>query len=128
MRELDLRDIELSKMTQSVPLGIMLGLFLCKQFGVVIFTYLAVKLNLAHIPKCTTWTQIYGISVLTGIGFTMSLFIDSLAFVDDTTYFYTDRLAILIASVVSGKFRLLEITICKTKKSLWNIISSNKLL
>ncbi len=112
----DLRDIDFSKMTQGVPLGIMLGLFLGKQFGVFIFTYLAVKLNLAHIPKCTTWTQIYGISVLTGIGFTMSLFIDSLAFMDDTTYFYTDRLAILIASLFSGILGYLILRFAKAKK------------
>ncbi len=113
----DLRDIDFSKMTQGVPLGIMLGLFLGKQLGVFIFSFLAVKLNLAKLPKCTTWLQIYGISVLTGIGFTMSLFIDSLAFEDDTTYFYTDRLAILIGSIFSGILGYLILRFAKSKKA-----------
>ncbi|WP_428024245.1 Na+/H+ antiporter NhaA [Arcobacter sp.] len=113
----DLRDIDFSKMTQGVPLGIMLGLFFGKQLGVFIFSFLAVKLNLAKLPKCTTWLQIYGISVLTGIGFTMSLFIDSLAFEDDTTYFYTDRLAILIGSIFSGILGYLILRFAKSKKA-----------
>ncbi|WP_428027132.1 Na+/H+ antiporter NhaA [Arcobacter sp.] len=113
----DLRDIDFSKMTQGVPLGIILGLFLGKQLGVFIFSFLAVKLNLAKLPKCTTWLQIYGISVLTGIGFTMSLFIDSLAFEDDTTYFYTDRLAILIGSIFSGILGYLILRFAKSKKA-----------
>ncbi len=113
----DLRNIDFTKMTHGVPLGIMLGLFLGKQFGVFIFTYLAVKLKLAKIPKCTTWIQIYGIAVLTGIGFTMSLFIDSLAFSDDTKYFYTDRLAILIGSIFSGILGYLILRFSKSKKA-----------
>ena len=112
----DLRDIDFSKLTQGVPLGIMLGLFLGKQLGVFTFTFLAVKLKLATIPKSTTWLQIYGVSVLTGIGFTMSLFIDSLAFVDDTTYFYTDRLAILIGSLFSGILGYLILRFAKPRK------------
>jgi len=112
----DLRDIDFSKLTQGVPLGIMLGLFLGKQLGVFTFTFLAVKLKLATIPKSTTWLQIYGVSVLTGIGFTMSLFIDSLAFVDDTTYFYTDRLAILIGSLFSGIVGYLILRFAKPRK------------
>jgi NhaA family Na+:H+ antiporter len=113
----DLRNIDFTKMTHGVPLGIMLGLFFGKQLGVFIFTFLAVKFNLAQIPKCTTWIQIYGISVLAGIGFTMSLFIDSLAFADDTSYFYTDRLAILIGSVFSGIFGYLILRFAKSKKA-----------
>lgn len=113
----DLRDIDFTKMTQGVPLGIMLGLFFGKQLGVFIFTFIAVKLKLAKIPKCTTWLQIYGISALTGIGFTMSLFIDSLAFVDDTSYFYTDRLAILIASLFSGILGYLILRFAKSRKA-----------
>lgn len=113
----DLRDIDFTKMTEGVPLGIMLGLFFGKQFGVFIFTYLAVKLKLAKIPKCTNWTQIYGIAALTGIGFTMSLFIDSLAFMDDTRYFYTDRLAILIGSLFSGILGYLILRFAKSQKA-----------
>jgi len=112
----DLREIDFTKMTHGVPLGIMLGLFFGKQLGVFLFSFIAVKLKLANIPKCTTWLQIYGIAVLTGIGFTMSLFIDSLAFNDDTRYFYTDRLAILIGSLFSGIFGYLILRFAKSKK------------
>ncbi|WP_419766078.1 MAG: Na+/H+ antiporter NhaA [Arcobacter sp.] len=113
----DLRDIDFTKMTEGVPLGIMLGLFFGKQFGVFIFTYFAVKLKLAKIPKCTNWIQIYGIAALTGIGFTMSLFIDSLAFMDDTSYFYTDRLAILIGSLFSAILGYLILRFAKSQKA-----------
>lgn len=112
----DLRELNFSKLTQGVPLGIILGLFIGKQVGVFVFTFVAVKLNLAKLPKCTTWMQIYGISVLTGIGFTMSLFINSLAFSDDTIYAYTDRLAILIGSILSGILGYLILRFSKSKK------------
>lgn len=99
---IDFRTLDLSLMFESVPLGIVLGLFLGKQIGVFAFTFIAVKLKWTKLPRCTSWAQIYGVSVLAGIGFTMSLFIDSLAFVDNTIFLSTDRLAILVASVLSG--------------------------
>lgn len=63
-----------------VPVGIMLGLFVGKQAGVFIATWVTVALGLARLPAGTTWPQVYGVSVLCGIGFTMSLFIGTLAF------------------------------------------------
>lgn len=99
---IDLRDMNIEKITGAVPLGIILGLFIGKQLGVFSFVYIAVKLRLAKLPTNVSWIQIYGVSVLTGIGFTMSLFIDSLAYNDSNIYFYTDRLAILIGSILSG--------------------------
>lgn len=113
----DLKEIDFEKLSQGVPLGIILGLFLGKQLGVFAFTYLAVKFNLASLPKCTTWLQIYGIAVLTGIGFTMSLFINSLAFMDDTIYSYTDRLAILIGSILSGILGYLVLRFAKSRRA-----------
>jgi len=95
-------DISLSQMTGPVPLGILLGLFIGKQFGVFGFSWLAIKLNLAKLPDNSNWLQLYGVTVLTGIGFTMSLFIVSLAFEDDSMFQFTDKLAILIASFLSG--------------------------
>ena len=97
---IDLREINVLSMFDSVPFGIALGLFFGKQLGVFLFVFMAVKFKLAHLPRCTTWTQIYGVSVLTGIGFTMSLFIESLAYPVDSTYMYTDRLAIIIGSLL----------------------------
>ena len=98
----DLRGISVDQMTGNVPLGIMLGLFIGKQAGVFGFSYLAIKLRLAAMPAGSSWRKLYGVSVLTGIGFTMSLFIDSLAFEDDMVYQYADKLAVLIGSFLSG--------------------------
>jgi len=94
--------ISLHEMLAPVPLGILLGLFLGKQLGVFGFSLVAIKLGLASLPEGSNWRQLYGVSVLTGIGFTMSLFIASLAFEDDSLYHYTDKLAILLASFLSG--------------------------
>jgi NhaA family Na+:H+ antiporter len=98
----DVRDISLTQMSGPVPLGILLGLFLGKQLGVFGFSWLAIKLKVAELPEESNWLQLYGVSILTGIGFTMSLFITSLAFSDDLLFHYTDKLAILIGSFASG--------------------------
>jgi NhaA family Na+:H+ antiporter len=97
-----LRGISISQMAGAVPMGIMGGLFIGKQLGVFGFSWLAIKLRLAKLPAQCNWRQLYGVSLLTGIGFTMSLFIVSLAFVDDTLFLYTDKLAILLGSLLSG--------------------------
>jgi len=97
-----LQDISLSEMSGSVPMGIMLGLFLGKQLGVFGFSFIAIKMGLASLPKNSSWLLLYGVSVLTGIGFTMSLFIDSLAFNDTQLFHYADKLAILMGSFLSG--------------------------
>jgi len=98
----DITQISLAQMTDSVPMGIMLGLFIGKQLGVFGFSWLAIKLKLASLPEDSNWMQLYGVSILTGIGFTMSLFITSLAFESDQLFQYTDKLAILVASFLSG--------------------------
>ncbi len=95
-------EISLLEMLAPVPMGILLGLFLGKQLGVFGFSLVAIKLGLAKLPQGSNWWQLYGVSVLTGIGFTMSLFIASLAFEDDSLYHYTDKLAILLGSFLSA--------------------------
>jgi NhaA family Na+:H+ antiporter len=95
-------EISMAQMSEPVPIGIMLGLFVGKQLGVFGFSFIAIKLKLAELPKGSNWLQLYGVSVLTGIGFTMSLFVASLAFADDQVFQYTDKLAILIGSFASG--------------------------
>jgi len=94
--------ISFDQMSGTVPLGIIFGLFVGKQLGVFGFSWLAIKLKLAELPKGSSWLQLYGVSVLTGIGFTMSLFIVSLAFEDSSLFQYTDKLAILLGSFASG--------------------------
>lgn len=98
----NISDISFSQMTNPVPAGIMLGLFMGKQLGVFGFSWLAIQLKWAELPEESNWMQLYGVSVLTGIGFTMSLFITSLAFEGNQLFQYTDKLAILLASVGSG--------------------------
>ncbi len=98
----DLRGISIEEMFGPVPMGIMLGLFIGKQVGVFGFSWLVIKLGLASLPKDSNWMQLYGVSVLTGIGFTMSLFVDTLAYNDTEIYHYADKLAILLGSLLSG--------------------------
>ncbi len=93
----------LERVFSPVPLGVILGLFLGKQLGVFSAVWLFVKLGWAKMPPGTGWAQIYGIALLTGIGFTMSLFIASLAFEHaGQEYIKEVRLGILIASFLSA--------------------------
>lgn len=86
-----------------VPVGIALGLFLGKQIGIFSFAWLLVKSGVAQLPERTSWLQLYGASVICGIGFTMSLFISSLAFSDHgASLQMVDRLGILAGSMLSA--------------------------
>lgn len=97
-----LGDISLEEMISPVPLGIMLGLLIGKQLGVFGFSWLAIKAGIAELPEGSNWQQLYGVSILTGIGFTMSLFVDSLAYNDTQIYHSADKLAILLGSFLAG--------------------------
>lgn len=86
---------------EPVPLGIVLGLFVGKQIGVFGFAWLTVKLGFAELPEKATWLTIYGVALLCGIGFTMSLFIGALAFTDPK-YMNEVRLGVLLGSFLSA--------------------------
>ena len=87
----------------TVPLGILFGLFVGKQFGIFGMCWLAVKLRIAARPEGASWRQIYGVAILCGVGFTMSLFIASLAFMEvGADYHGAERLGILMGSFISG--------------------------
>lgn len=91
------------QLLHSVPLGIALGLLLGKQIGVFGFCWLAIKLKLAQLPSDMTWRSLYGTAALCGIGFTMSLFVGSLAFEEtDVNLLFDERLGIILGSLVSG--------------------------
>ncbi|MCB1230384.1 MAG: Na+/H+ antiporter NhaA [Verrucomicrobiae bacterium] len=94
----------LGSLLQPVPLGIALGLFLGKQIGIFGASFLAVKAGIARLPSGVSWLQLYGVALLCGIGFTMSLFIGSLAFEQSggPDYAVDDRLGILAGSLLSG--------------------------
>ena len=90
-----------SNLTAPIPLGIIAGLFIGKQTGVFAASMLAIRLGLAAMPEGATTTKLYAIAILTGIGFTMSLFIGTLAF-DDEAALKQVRLGVLAASLLSG--------------------------
>ena len=99
-----------------VPLGIICGLFFGKQIGVFLFSFLSVKFKIAEMPSNSNWINFYAVGVLTGIGFTMSLFVGNLAFVDYTNNLDGVKIGVLIGSTASallGYFLLLFTT--KTK-------------
>ncbi len=87
-----------------VPLGILLGLFFGKQFGVLIFSYVSIKLKIAEMPTNANWINFYGVGILTGIGFTMSLFIGNLAFIENTEYMDGVKIGVLSGSLLSTFF------------------------
>ncbi len=91
------------ELTGGVAIGIVAGLFLGKQLGVFLTSALLIKLGLAKLPRGATWATLYGVAILTGIGFTMSLFIGSLAFEYSPVDYSTPlRAAVLGGSVVSA--------------------------
>tara|TARA_B100000965_G_scaffold394317_1_gene406318 strand:- start:917 stop:2098 length:1182 start_codon:yes stop_codon:yes gene_type:complete len=103
---------------EPVPLGIVLGLFVGKQVGVFVFSYISVKLGLAQMPSNSNWINFYAVGILTGIGFTMSLFVGNLAFADSTQYIDGVKIGVLTGSLLStliGYFLLL-LSSSKTKK------------
>jgi len=87
---INLGEIAVEQMTGPVPMGILFGLFLGKQIGVFGFSWLAIRFGLATIPSGADMRQLYGVALLTGIVFTMSLFIDGLAFEDGKIFSYAD--------------------------------------
>lgn len=91
----------LTTLLHPIGIGIVLGLFLGKQFGITAFSWLAVKLGVAELPQGVNWSLIYGASILGGIGFTMSLFISVLAF-QSVDYITDAKMGVLLASLLSG--------------------------
>ncbi len=99
---LSLAGVRISQLVHPLTIGIAGGLFLGKQVGVFLFSLLAVKLGIASPPQSAGWRQFYGVSVLCGIGFTMSLFIGSLSFEPGSLESIDERIGILIGSFLSA--------------------------
>tara|TARA_B100001123_G_scaffold427865_1_gene543975 strand:- start:61 stop:1236 length:1176 start_codon:yes stop_codon:yes gene_type:complete len=99
-----------------VPLGILCGLFFGKQIGVFLFSYLAIKMKLAEKPSNSNWIMFYGVGVLTGIGFTMSLFVGNLAFADSLNYLDGVKIGVLSGSFLSALVGYFLILIFSKKK------------
>ena len=96
--------LSLASLLDKVPLGIVLGLFVGKQLGVFVFSYVSIKLKVAQMPNNSNWFNFYGVGVLTGIGFTMSLFVGNLAFVENTQYMDGVKIGVLTGSLLSTLF------------------------
>jgi NhaA family Na+:H+ antiporter len=96
-----LAGMTLAKVFSAIPMGIALGLFIGKPIGIFGLSFAAIKLKLAGKPEGSTWPQLFGVSILGGIGFTMSLFIGTLAFVDADRAAEI-RIGVLLGSIVSA--------------------------
>ncbi len=99
-----LEGLTISSLLDKVPLGIVLGLFLGKQIGVFVFSYISIKLKVAQMPNNSNWFNFYGVGILTGIGFTMSLFVGNLAFVENMQYMDGVKIGVLTGSLLSTLF------------------------
>ncbi len=99
-----LEGLTFASLLNKVPLGILLGLFIGKQLGVFVFSYISIKLKFAQMPTNSNWINFYAVGVLTGIGFTMSLFVGNLAFVDSVQYMDGVKIGVLSGSLLSTVF------------------------
>ncbi len=105
--------VNLNSLLSPIPSGILLGLFVGKQVGVFLFSIISIKLKIAQMPNNSNWTSLYAVGILTGIGFTMSLFIGNLAFVEEYQYLDGVKIGVLSGSLLStlvGYFLLLVFT------------------
>jgi Na+:H+ antiporter, NhaA family len=96
-----LSGLSIGDLFEGIPLGIAAGLFIGKQLGIMSFVWIAVRSGISIMPAGVTWLQIYGVSVLAGIGFTMSLFIGTLAF-SEPGHAGAVRIGVLAGSTASA--------------------------
>ena len=108
-----LEGVNINSLLTPVPLGILLGLFVGKQLGVMIFSIVSIKLKIAQMPTNSNWLNFYGVSILTGIGFTMSLFVGNLAFVNNLQYMDGVKIGVLSGSLLSTLFGYFILLISK---------------
>lgn len=102
---ISLEGVSFSDLLHPVPLGIAAGLFVGKQVGIFLLCFLAIKTGVARLPENSSWGSLYGVSILCGVGFTMSLFVGSLAFENvtiDPEAVFDERLGIILGSLLSG--------------------------
>ena len=104
---ISLEGVSFSDLLHTVPLGIAAGLFVGKQAGIFVLCFLAIKMGIARLPAGASLGSLYGVSILCGVGFTMSLFVGSLAFENvalDPEVIFDERLGIIVGSLLSGIF------------------------
>ncbi|RPG99420.1 MAG: Na+/H+ antiporter NhaA [Candidatus Pelagibacter sp. TMED118] len=111
-----LEGLSLSSLMLPVPLGIVLGLFVGKQLGVFVFSYASIKFGLASLPNNSNWVSFYAVGILTGIGFTMSLFVGNLAFVNNMQYMDGVKIGVLTGSLLSTVVGFILLYLSSKKK------------
>ena len=102
---INLEGVSFADLLHPVPLGIAAGLFIGKQLGIFVLCLLAIKIGLARLPEGASLGSLYGVSILCGVGFTMSLFVASLAFehaTPEADLIFDERLGIILGSLLSG--------------------------
>lgn len=102
--------------SHNYSIGIILGLVIGKPLGITLFTYLAVKLKICSLPEGVKWNQIFGVGILAGIGFTMSIFVTLLAFDDDIHIQNNSKLVILFSSLIAGAIGYVWLNIALKKR------------
>ena len=112
----DLKGVSFNSLLAPVPLGILCGLFFGKQIGVFLFSFISVKLKFAEMPANSNWIKFYGVGVLTGIGFTMSLFVGNLAFADNLDVMDGVKIGVLTGSFLSAAVGYFMLFIVSEKK------------
>ena len=111
-----LEGISINTLMNPVPLGILCGLFFGKQIGVFLFSYLSIKFKFAEMPTNSNWIKLYAVGVLTGIGFTMSLFVGNLAFVENNQYMDGVKIGVLSGSLLSTLMGYLLLLLVTSKR------------
>ncbi|SQD76756.1 Na+/H+ antiporter NhaA [Moritella yayanosii] len=115
---INLSGVGLEQILHPVPMGIALGLFIGKQVGIFGLCWLAIKCKIAKMPKGMDWCSLYGTAILCGVGFTMSLFIGSLAFEETgTNLLFDERLGIILGSLLSGIIGFFMLKSCLSKQA-----------
>ncbi|MNG09479.1 Na(+)/H(+) antiporter NhaA [compost metagenome] len=97
-----LAGISMENLVDPVPLGVALGLLVGKQVGIFLLAALAIRFGLAKLPEGSSWIQLYGVALLCGIGFTMSLFIGNLAFPGSPHLVDEVKVGVLIGSILAA--------------------------
>ncbi len=120
--------LKISDLLHPIPLGIAFGLFFGKQIGVFLTSWIAVKLKLAKLPEGANGYHLYGVSILCGIGFTMSLFIGALAFYENQHFILFLKIGVFAGSIVSGVMGYLVLYLTSIRSKQNQLLDSSKRL
>jgi len=114
---ISLHDFDSSVLASPLSLGIIFGLFIGKQLGIFLFSYGAVRMGYCSLPQNVSWAKFYGVGVLGGIGFTLSLFIGDLTF-ETADLNYKMRVGVILGSFLSAIFGVIILLCVKARRSL----------